>query len=224
MSRQLTVQPQPALANLRPPSDRDLEIYKRVKIRFEEQWEVAQSLGLHYSRVSQIVKRVGRWLAAGGSPSDPALRDHADRQRLSRATLKLRLERAVELASYAMEANPPPLKTTRRRVVGGSEVWSEEVDRDQPAFNLSAVRLLLRATDSLKEWEGEGGEEYQPPSDQEMLKMVFELLCQWRQRGEKDGRIGPCGDVPGCVAAMLNMLLRADLPTRLSKEAMLNSI
>jgi hypothetical protein len=119
MSRQLTVQPLPALANLRPPKSRDLEIYKKVKIQLREQWEVAHDLNLHYSRVSQIVKRVGRWLAAGGSPTDPELRDYAARQRLSRATHKLRLERAVELASCAMEANPPPLRTKRRRVVGG---------------------------------------------------------------------------------------------------------
>jgi hypothetical protein len=106
----------------------------------------------------------------------------------------------------------------------GSEVWREEVDRDQPAYNLSAIRLLLRVTDSLREWEGQGGEEKEPPSDQDMLQMVFEMLCRWRQRAEKEGRIGPCGDIPGCVAAALNMLLRAELPTRLSKEAMLNSI
>ena len=224
MSRQLTAPQQPPLAKLRPPRSRDLEIYKRVKIQLQEQWVVAQDLNLHYSRVSQIVKRVGRWLAAGGSPTDPALRDHAARQRLSRATLRLRVERALELATHAMESNPQPQTTTRRRLVGGAEVWREEVDRHQPAVNLSAVRLLLRATDSLRAWEGQGGLEDEPLTEQGLIQMVFDLLCQLRKRAEQEGRIGPCANIRTCFAAALNMLIGSDLPTNISKEAMLNSI
>src|SRR5687768_11312150 len=75
----------------RPPSDRDLEIYKRVKIVGLHHWEVAQEQELDRSRVSQIVKRVTRWLAAGGQAIDPLIRDHAARQRLAQGDLKLRL-------------------------------------------------------------------------------------------------------------------------------------
>jgi hypothetical protein len=224
MSQQLSVPKSSNRTGPRPPGDRDLEIYKKVKIQLQEQWVVAQDLNLHYSRVSQIVNRVGRWLAAGGSPTDPALRDHAARQRLSRATLRLRLERALELATHAMESNLPPQTTTRRRLVGGAEVWREEVDRHQPAVNLSAVRLLLRAADSLRAWEGQGGQEDEPPTEQGLIQMVFDVLCQLRMRAEQEGRIAPCLDIRTCFAAALNMLIGANLPTNLTKEAMLNSL
>lgn len=223
MAQQLALPSASRRTGPRPPSDRDLEIYKRVKIQLVEQYLVAQEQNLHYSRVSQIIKRVGKWLAAGGSPTDPQLRDHAARQRLSRATHRLRLERAVELATHAMEWNPPQT-TRRRRIVGGAEVWREEVDRDQPAVNLSAVRLLIRATDSLRDWEGQGGQEEEPLTEQGLIQMVFELLCQLRERAEKEGRIAPCLDIRICFAAALNMLIDANLPTTITKEALLSSI
>src|SRR3954471_16385215 len=132
-----------------PPSERDLTVYKRVRIWRDPQWAVAVDLQLHYSRVSQIVKKVEQWLLAGGSPTDPEIRDHVARRRLSRADHKLRLQRAVELATAAMEAEPQPQTTTRRRTVQGTEVWREETTREPPAVNLAAVRLLVRATEAL---------------------------------------------------------------------------
>ena len=45
---------------LKIPTSRDLEIYKRVRVRRELQWEVAADMSLHYTRVSQIIKRVER--------------------------------------------------------------------------------------------------------------------------------------------------------------------
>jgi hypothetical protein len=222
MSQQLSLPQTSGRKAPRPPSDRDLEIYKRVKIHLVEQYLVAQEQNLHYTRVSQIIKRVARWLAAGGSPTDPALRDYAARQRLSRSTLRLRLERAVELATHAMEWNPPQT-TTRKRIVGGAEIWREVVNRDQPAVNLSAVRLLLRATESLQAWEGQGGQEEQPLSEQGLIQMVFELLCQLRERAEQQGRVDPSADNRTCVATALNTLINADLPTSMSKQAILHS-
>src|SRR5688572_18323255 len=113
----------PARARRSPrrPSARDFDIYRRVKIMGYEQYEVAVDLELHYSRVSQIVKRVTRWLAAGGDPLDPIIRDHVARSRLAQANLKLRLTRAVESATRALEVHPP-LNTTRRRFHGTTEV------------------------------------------------------------------------------------------------------
>ena len=63
--------------------------------RRDPQWAVAVDLQLHYSRVSQIVKKVEQWLAAGGSPTDPEIRDHVARRRLSHANHKLRVVRAI---------------------------------------------------------------------------------------------------------------------------------
>ena len=101
----------------KPPTARNLEIYKRVKIQGFLQWEVAQDHQLHYSRVAQIIKRVERWLAAGGDPLDPQIRDHAARQRLALGMHKLRLARGIEVASMALEFKQP-VTTTRRRVQG----------------------------------------------------------------------------------------------------------
>src|SRR5438128_888997 len=94
-----TQTPPPPRQRITPPSERDLTVYKRVKIWRDPQWAVAVDLQLHYSRVSQIVKKVEQWLLAGGSPTDPEIRDHVARRRLSRADHKLRLQRAVELAT-----------------------------------------------------------------------------------------------------------------------------
>ena len=93
--------------HLRPPTERDLEIFKRVKVRGHQQWEVAQDYGLHYSRVSQILKKVALWFIIGGSPTDPELRDLAARQRISRATHRLRLNWALPVTR---NARLPPLE------------------------------------------------------------------------------------------------------------------
>jgi hypothetical protein len=204
----------PGAATLRPPSERDLEIYKRRKILGQELWEIASDFQIHYSRASQIVSKVYRWLAAGGAPSDPLLRDHVARQRLSYATLKLRLQRAVELATCAMEARPSPHNTTRRRLQGPTEVWREETTRDGQPVNLPAVRLVLRTIEALRKLEEQEpfADEPQPTSQQELLTTVFDFLCGWRARAEAGGRIGPSPDVRVLVARALNELLGTSLP------------
>jgi hypothetical protein len=197
---------------LKPPSDRDLEIYTRVKIKGFEQWEVAQDQKIHYSRVSQIVKRVTRWLAAGGCPSDPLIRDHAARQRLARTTLKMRLMRAIENASMALEF-PLPVETTRRRVQGLIEIWREESTRTIARVNLSALRMLIDATQALQKLEEDDETKgvTQPTSDEDILRAVFDLLCGLRARAEAAGRLSPSSNVRACVADSLTTLLGADL-------------
>jgi hypothetical protein len=201
---------------LRPPSDRDLEVYKRTQIEGQRQWQVAQDRGLDPSRVSQIVKQVERWLAAGGCPTDPAVREHADRQRLSRARHKLRLTRAIERAAWAMEAPPYPVTTTRRRWVGDTEVWREETTRESPSVNLPAVRLLLRATDALHKLESQSelDEPEQPTSEPYSLPAVVDYLCRQRERAELAGWASPSSDresIRFTVADTLDALLGTNL-------------
>jgi hypothetical protein len=195
---------------IRPPSARDLEFYKLVKIKGKEQWEVAHDHQLHYSRVSQIIKRVTRWLASGGEPSDPLIRDYAARQRLSKATLKLRLARATEIASVALEFNFP-VKTTRRRFQGLTEVWRDETSREIPHVNLPALRLLLDATQALQRLEdAPSADDSQPPADDEVLRLVFDLLCGLRARAEANGRLAPAQSARALVAQSLATLLGTD--------------
>src|SRR5262245_2530290 len=209
----------------RPLSERDLDIYKRVKITGYQQWEVAQEMGLHKSRVSQIVVRVARWLAAGGQATDPLIREHAARNRLSRGNLKLRLNRAIEIATSALEFNLP-VKTTRRRIQGVTEVWREETSRDVPGVNHSALRLLVTATKSLQQLEqddtspqrerGTSDSTTPHPSDEELLRTIFDFLCGCRYRAESLGRLPPSENIPALVAQTLAPLLGlppTDLPS-----------
>jgi hypothetical protein len=208
--------------NPRPPSDRDLQIYKMVKIQRAEQWAVAAKFNLHDSRVSQIIKKVTRWIAAGGSPIDPELRDHLDRQRVSRAIQRLRLVRAVELATFAVESETRPLKKTRRRWVGGAEVWCEETSIPQPEVSLAAVRLLLKAVTDLQDFDREDAAAAdQPPSagtPTDLLPAVINLLCTWRVQAEADGRVEPTQNIAAFVTSLLNNLLGTTLTRSASKE------
>lgn len=198
----------PAPRRLRPPSSRDLDIYKRVKLKGYEQWEVAQDYQLHYSRVCQIVKRVTRWLAAGGLADDPLIRDYAARQRLSRGMLKLRLSRAIELATMGLEFQGT-VETTRRRVCGITEVWREESSRNAPRNSIGALRVIVQATQALRELEDEERDQgtQQDASDEDLLKTVFELLCGWRARAEAAGQIAQAADIRAAVADGLSAVV-----------------
>ncbi len=201
----------------KPPTSRDLEIYKRVKIKGFEQWEVAQDHELHYSRVSQIVQRVERWLATGGDPLDPVLRDHAARHHLAQANYKLRLARGIEIASMALEFNQP-VKTTRRRVQGVTELWREESSRETPHLNLGALRLLIDATQTLHHLEQQQQSATTQSTDRELLCYVFDLLCSWRARAEAQDAVRRVTDIPALVSESLFNLLgsqTADLGDRM---------
>jgi len=198
-----------ALADLRPPSQRDLEIYKQVQVLRVEQFVVAHHFRLHASRVCQIVGKVRRWLAAGGAASDPAVRDFAARQRLARAALKLRLERAVQIAQQAVEGRYPPHRTTWRRYQGGAEIWREEVERPHPDINLPGLRLLLKSIEALRQFEEleELDPAQAPPTEQDLLHSVFDLLCRWRVQAEAEGRMPASQNAGATVAEALAGLL-----------------
>jgi hypothetical protein len=193
----------------RRPSDRDLEIYRRVKIWRHPQWEVAVDNKVTHSRVSQIVKKVDRWLAAGGEPNDPHIKEHVARQQLSTATHKMRLVRAIEWATNAMEREPAPLTTTKKRTIRGTEVWSEETTRDIPPVNLSAVRLLVRATEALHSLNTIEAKEPtpEPKTEQNLFPAVHGLLCRWRAQAAAAGRVPPVPDVSVLITTTLHTLL-----------------
>jgi hypothetical protein len=193
---------------LKPPTERDLYIYKLVKIQFREQWEVAYDHQIDRSRVSQIIKRVDRWLAAGGDPADPTLRDHAAQQRLDGGMLKLRLSRAVELASRALEYQEPVV-TTKKRFQGSTEVWREETSREVPMLNLSALRTLLSASSALQKINAcpKPSASSQPYSDDEILRVVFDLLLGLRHRAESQGRLPPNQNHSAVISEILSALL-----------------
>jgi hypothetical protein len=173
------------------------------------QYEVSNDFGLHYTRVSQIIKKVRRWLAAGGDTNDLDVKEHAARQNLARSTHKLRLQRAIEIASYQMETDLPTLKTTRRRLQHGNELWREETSREQSPVNLSAVRLLVRATEALSKLDD--GKQPEIPkaslAEPDLRRAVFDLLCAWRSRAEADGCLEPTPSPTELVSSTLHQLL-----------------
>ncbi len=197
------------LAQMKPPSERDLTIFKRAVVCQHHHWEIAGEYRLHPTRISQIVKRVRRWLAAGGAPTDPQIRDHQARQRLSRATHRMRLERIVERLTHAMHDTEPAPPLVRRRMVGQHEVWREEAEQRECVWNLPAIRLMLRANDALAKLDeqSEPAAESQPASDADLLQVVFEFLCGCRARAEEAGQQPASPDVSVVVAAALAGLL-----------------
>ena len=201
----------PTKTPLRPPSPRDLEIYKRVRIWNHYQWEVAADLKIHYSRVSQIVKRVESWLAAGGSPTDPHLKNALAERRLSRSLQKLRLLRAVELATAALHADSRPITETRRRIVVGAEVWREESQADAPSINLFALQNYVTAVKALEAFENSEDKETDAKPEQitsqETLRALVDLLCRFRIEAEAAGRVDRTGDIFGLVVTTLQNLL-----------------
>jgi hypothetical protein len=191
------------------PSSRDLEIYKRVRIQRELQWEVAAELRLHYTRVSQIIKRVERWLAAGGCPSDPQLNDELARRRLAHSLQKLRLERAVEIATDVLESPEEPIVKTRRRKVAGTEVWCEETTIELPKLRHRALQQFVRTAQALHELESAGDARHpaELPALPAVLPALAELLCRFRARAEATGLVPPSPDIFLLVDQTLQELL-----------------
>src|SRR5262245_45014777 len=204
----------------RPPSDRNLDIYKRAKLDGRHHWEIAQELGLDRSRVSQVVRRVTRWLAAGGDPIDPLVRDHFARQRLAQGNHKLRLHRAIQLAFDALQFRFP-LETTKKRFQGTTEVWREEISRDVPRVSLSAIRLLLDATKSLQQLENDTDHKRLRKTvdssdagldEQDLLCAVFDFLCGCRARAQAHSRLPladniPAENIPALISDTLTNLV-----------------
>jgi len=205
MSNSLTIQSP-------PPSPRDLEIYKRSVVFKHDQLAIAAHYDLGQPRISQIVNSVRQWLAAGGNPEDPEIRDHFAQQKLTRATQKIRLLRVIDMANYAIENRLPAQVTTKSRYHGVSEVWREEVRKQAPEVNLPAMRVLLRAVKTLDDLEANPDQAApdksgQHLSEDDLLQSVFDLLCRWRTRAEAAGRLPHAPDIAQCIADGLANLI-----------------
>lgn len=204
-------------AALPVPSPRDLQIYKGFVIFNRDQASIAMNLNISRARVAQVVKRVKRWLAAGGSPSDPEIREHLAQENLSHATKRIRLLRIIDRANYAAEHQLPSQKTTKTRYHGTTAVWHEETAVLAPAVNLPALRLLLNAVKTLDELEtrdspvrqslaGRGSPDPALTEDQ-LLLSVFELLCRWRTKAEAAGHLPRVTNLRQLIAENLHALI-----------------
>jgi len=198
--------------SLPAPSARDLEIFNRSVVLGHNQCTIAMDYNLHQPRISRILARVRRWLAAGGSPSDPAIRDQLAQQKLAKSLQKLRLKRVIERATYAMEYQQPSEVTTKSRYHGVSEVWREETRRQQPEINMPAMRLVLRAVNALDRLDATS--DHEAPSKQQnalsesaLLQSVFDFLCRLRARAEAAGQLPPAADLPQFIAHSLHALI-----------------
>jgi len=189
-----------------------MQIYKGYVILNQDQTSISYNFNIGRTRISQIVSKVKRWLAAGGSPTDPQIRDHLAQQRLSKASQRIRLLRIIDKATYAAEAQLPSQKTTRRRFHGSTEVWREEIAVLAPDVNLPALRVLLRAVKELDEFETRHAdivqEQPSPPlSEDQLLFTVYELLCRWRSHAEAAGHFPNSADIPQLIIDNLHSLL-----------------
>jgi hypothetical protein len=196
-------------SNLHPPSERDLEIYRLVRIRNQYQWEVAHDKGLHRTRVSQIVRRVDRWLAAGGSPIDPKFKNDLQQRRLTRALQKLRLLRALEIATDQLEFPAEPTVKTRTRFQGATEISREVTKVEVPYPRLFALQNYIAAVKALQAFERDVENDAPPdeiaPAD--ALPPLVQLLCRFRLEAEADGQVQSSHDAFHLVVTTLRQLL-----------------
>jgi hypothetical protein len=194
------------------PSARDLEIYKRSVILGHNQCTIALDYDLKQPRISQIIDNVRDWLAAGGDPSDPDVRDHFAQRHLSKAMQKLRIQGVIDRAIHAMEFQQPSQVTTRSRYQGTTEVWREEIRHQQPPINFPAMRLLLRAVKELKnlETDSDSGADASPAprsTEAQLLQSVFDFLCRLRQRAEAAGHLPQSANIAQFIADGLYSLI-----------------
>ena len=194
---------------LRPPSPRDLEIYERACLANQSQRELAAEYGIHYTRISQIVRNVECWLAAGGSPTQPKFKNVLIQRRLKNSIHKLRLLRAVKLAAAALEAPPQPATKTRRRIVAGEEVWREETHAAAAPVNLYALQNYVLAAKALADFEqtqekDPTPDEFLPPKT---LQELVSALCRFRNDAVAAGLVANTYDPRGFVIATLQHLL-----------------
>ncbi|HEY2412431.1 MAG TPA: hypothetical protein VGI40_09325, partial [Pirellulaceae bacterium] len=212
------------------PTPRDLQIYKGHVILHHDQLSIAANFNISRARISQVVNKVKRWLAAGGSPTDPEIRDHLAQERLSKASQRIRLLRIIDKATYAAEVRLPSQKIIRSRYHGDSEVWRDETSILSPEVNLPALRVLLRAVKDLGEFEKHHSDDACPDvrrgspdpaaSEDQLLLSVYELLCRWRSRAEAAGHFQPSAHIPELIADTLRSLL-GPLASPLSVEGTL---
>lgn len=194
------------------PTRRDIQIYKGYVILNQDQTSISYNFNIGRARISQIVAKVKRWLAAGGSPTDPQIRDHLAQQRLSKASQRIRLLRIIDKATYAAEAQLRSQKTTKTRYHGSTPVWHEETAVLAPEVNLPALRLLLRAVKELDQFETRHTDmaqekPSQPLSEEQLLFTVYELLCRWRSRAEAAGYFQSSADIRQLIVDHLHSLL-----------------
>jgi len=151
-------EPQPA----QPPEDqrpgeRDLEIYRAVRIQLHKQKTVALTYGLTPGRISQIVKRVSRHLARLFPGEDLKLRfAEAKRMRLMDYECHERRVEIYRKCELALEQSGHPLLAQQWTYEGPAEsnqpVKTVVKEREQP-ISMAALREMRRLNNEMQ-WGG----------------------------------------------------------------------
>src|SRR5262245_28769673 len=212
-------QQQPAPA---APSARSQQIFQRVVIHCQKQCDVAADLGVSPSRVSHIVARVRRWLAAGGQ-GDPETLSHLEQQRLERSLARARHEALYELslraatggASASRPARASRPRTTKPCRVGparaasagppkaSSPTLNPELDTSNSAHSPPPINVQLLKTAQRSAIELQKLAELDPlpepaaekPTDYELFSALYDLLCDRRRHAESQGYVMPSKEV-----------------------------
>jgi len=173
------------------PSPKAQEVFRRVVVNCEKQCDVAEDLKISSGRVSQHVRRVRQWLAAG-SPGDPETTAQ-QQQRLDRAVAKARHEAILAFAMSELRrlAAIHRHATTRIEEKEGENTKVVTTYRDQ-ALSVQHLKVAQRAVIELAKLA-----ELDPlppprpvmPSDHDLFRAVRDVLCDWRQRAEHLGHV-----------------------------------
>lgn len=171
--------PHPPKPRKRPqPSPRDREIYAQYQLG-KRQAELAEAYRLTQCRISQIVRRVESWLAAGS----------AGARRLER---QLEREQLSFVCRQAIRHFQEPQKcVTHKKGTRGDKAFDETTERTLPA-NVQYLKTVLQTTRELSRLEEKPPLE-EAADDAAMREQVEEWLTKEYDEAARAGKVS--GDI-----------------------------
>jgi hypothetical protein len=140
---------------LKRPCERDLQIYQAVRIGFRKQVAVAQQFGISESRVSQVLRKVTRFMAGllPGEELSLRLEDAKRAQLIDWETYERRKE-DYRKAEMVWEQSLRPLTTTQWTYAGSANdernLKKTVITQREQRLSLGAVQTMERINDKLE--------------------------------------------------------------------------
>jgi hypothetical protein len=178
------------------PSPRDQQIYLDYQSTGKSQTDLATQYGLTQCRISQIIRRVERWVQSSTfkvqGPQHGDSTWNLEPGTLNAAAFARRLE-YERLSLACREAirhfREPQKNVTHKTGTRGNTAIDETTERTLPP-NLQCLKVLLQANAQLSRLEKQvAAEQTQPPTDQERREQVEAALVQLYQDAQRAGKL-----------------------------------
>ena len=187
------------------PSARNQQIYLDYQTAGCRQTDLAAKYGLTQCRISQIIRRVEKWLHATFD-FRPSTFDHSARQALER---RLQHDRASAVAREAMRHFKDQQKSiTHKSGTRADKQIDETTERLLPP-NLQCLKVVLQANAQLSRLDKQLAEEQsQPPKgDNQSRKEIENWLTKRLLEAEQSGKVEPVYNPRFLVERTLSALL-----------------